>query len=118
MVNKSFNLRDSEIIQVDQTIRELIPDFLNNKLVDLYYIQAMIQQNDFDAIRKMGHKWKGSCPSYGFHYLGEVGEQFEILVQNKDYEKLKALVQSLESHLKNVRLKNLDDQVLSSNSGL
>lgn len=100
----NFTPKISETVSVDKILADLVPGFLKNKIDDLHFINDMIQQKDYSKIQKIGHNWKGACPSYGFHYLGEVGKQFELLVQNGEYKSLEELVRTLPSYLKNVTI--------------
>lgn len=108
MYTDEFTLKISETVQVEKMLSDLVPGFIKNKFDDLETINSLIENSDFSKIKKIGHNWKGACPSYGFTYLGEVGKQFEILVQNRDYDTLQALVKSLPSYLKNVNVEYID----------
>jgi HPt (histidine-containing phosphotransfer) domain-containing protein len=98
----NFTFKTNDKVIVEDMLIELIPGFLKNKRDDLDTIDQMLAQNEYDKIKKIGHNWKGACPSYGFNYLGEVGQQFEILVEKKDYDSLKNLVKTLPNYLENV----------------
>lgn len=102
MVTNDFHPKFQETVAVEKILSDLVPSFLKNKVHDLTLINALMQQHEYIEIKKIGHKWKGACPSYGFEYLGEVGKQFEILVQNQDYESLQTLIDTLPDYLKNV----------------
>jgi HPt (histidine-containing phosphotransfer) domain-containing protein len=104
MFTENFTPKTAEIVSVEKMLADLVPGFIKNKIDDLHFIDDMIKQKDYGKIKKIGHNWKGACPSYGFHYLGEVGKQFEILVQNQDYENLEKLVSTLPTYLKNVSI--------------
>lgn len=104
MSTNNFAPKLAETVIVEKMLVDLVPGFLKNKSDDLQSIKSMIQQKDYSTIQKIGHNWKGACPSYGFHYLGEVGKQFEILVQNREFKRLEDLVQTLPAYLKNVTI--------------
>jgi len=104
MSTNNFAPKLAETVSVEKMLVDLVPGFLKNKMDDLQSINNMIQQKDYGKIQKIGHNWKGACPSYGFHYLGEVGKQFEILVENQEFKRLEDLVQTLPAYLKNVTI--------------
>ena len=109
MYANNFTPKLAETVSVEKMLVDLVPGFLKNKMDDLQSINTMMQQKDYSKIQKIGHNWKGACPSYGFHYLGEVGKQFELLVQNQDYKSLEDLVQTLPAYLKNVTIEYSTD---------
>ena len=102
MYTNDFTPKLTETVQVEKMLIDLVPKFLKNKYDDLEFINSLIETSNFTQIKRIGHDWKGACPSYGFKYLGEVGKQFEILVQNEDFDTLKSLVKTLPSYLNNV----------------
>lgn len=109
MYANNFTPKFSETVSVEKMLVDLVPGFIKNKFDDLQSLNKLIQQKDYQRIQKIGHNWKGACPSYGFHYLGEVGKQFEILVQNEDYKKLQELISTLPDYLKNVSVEYSTD---------
>jgi HPt (histidine-containing phosphotransfer) domain-containing protein len=103
-MNQTFVEKYSDKVAVEDMLADLIPGFLKNKTTDLGVLNEALEGHDFDKIKKIGHNWKGACSSYGFHYLGEVGKQFEILAGEKNHEKLRVLIGSLPEYLKNVEV--------------
>ena len=119
MLDQNFTEKYSDQVAVENMLADLIPGFLKNKSNDLILLNQALIDKDFDKIKKIGHNWKGACSSYGFHYLSEVGKQFEILAADKDLEKLKVIVGSLDPYLNNVKIDYVensdeDDRTLHS----
>ena len=112
MYANDFATKTADTISVDEMLKDLIPGFLKNKENELQQLQQMLEQQDYHRIKKIGHNWKGSCPSYGFHYLGEMGKHFEELVQNEDYTSLKNIVGTLSSYFKNLHIQYLPESTL------
>ena len=109
MFANEFAIKTADIISVDEMLKDLIPGFLKNKENEIQQLNEMLEQKDFSKVKKLGHNWKGSCPSYGFHYLGELGKVFEELGQNKDYTTLKKIVSTLPSYIKNLDIQYQTD---------
>ena len=109
MYANDFKPITAETVEVEKMLIDLVPGFIKNKEDDIQSMNSMIEQHDFNKIKKIGHNWKGACPSYGFHYLGEVGKQFEILAQSEDYDSLKHLISTLPNYLKNVTVEYSTD---------
>ncbi len=104
MQNQNFVEKYSDRIMVEQMLADLIPGFLRNKTNDLKILNQAIIDQDYNQIKKIGHNWKGACSSYGFHYLGEVGQQFEELATDKNKDKLKVLIDSLPEYFNNIQV--------------
>ena len=102
MLANEFAIKTADTISVDEMLKDLIPGFLKNKENEIQQLNEMLDQKDFNKVKKLGHNWKGSCPSYGFHYLGDMGKEFEELVYNEDYITLKKIVSTLPSYMKNL----------------
>lgn len=105
-----FAIKTADTISVDEMLKDLIPGFLKNKENEIQQLTEMLEKKDFTKVKKLGHNWKGSCPSYGFHYLGEMGKEFEELIHNEDYTTLKKIVSSLPSYIKNLDIHYQADQ--------
>lgn len=93
-----------EKIYVDDYLMDLVPNFIQNKFLDLNKINYAIDNKDLETIKKIGHNWKGVCSSYGFNKLAEIGKKFEILAQNTDYSGIKKIIDHLPTYLKNVQI--------------
>ena len=52
----------------------------------------------------MGHRWKGTCASYGFQKLSEVGETLEDLSLRKNNEAIVALMDKTSDYLNNLEV--------------
>ncbi|MBC7419683.1 MAG: Hpt domain-containing protein [Bdellovibrio sp.] len=104
MFNQNFVEKHSDKIAIEEILADLIPGFLKNKTLDLKILNQALVEKDYEKFKKIGHNWKGACSSYGFHYLGEVGKQFELLAADQDHEKLTKLMHSLPQYLKNIQL--------------
>ncbi|MBF0299245.1 MAG: Hpt domain-containing protein [Oligoflexia bacterium] len=71
-------------IVVDQDIRDLLPQYLNNRKNDFVSIQYAIDSADSVAIEKIVHKIKGNAESYGLSELGKLAIEIEKNAKKKD----------------------------------
>ncbi|MGE4170376.1 MAG: Hpt domain-containing protein [Candidatus Margulisiibacteriota bacterium] len=83
---------------VSSLIRDLIPLFLEHRQDNMVVLQTALDANDFETIRKIAHKMKGSSGVYGFLVLADLAKALEkacvepnraeaqaVLNQTKDY---------------------------------
>ncbi|MCX7716419.1 MAG: Hpt domain-containing protein [Endomicrobia bacterium] len=65
------------IVYVDPEIKEFIPEFLENRKKDIKDMLSLLTKNDFENIRVIGHKMKGSGKLYGFYEISQTGQHLE-----------------------------------------
>jgi HPt (histidine-containing phosphotransfer) domain-containing protein len=79
---------DAKKVFVDESFADIVPWFLDNRKEDINKLKEMVEAEDFEQIHKMGHRWKGTCASYGFQKLSEAGEILENLSLRKSKQEI------------------------------
>ena len=97
-INKKF------IVTVDESIKTLIPNFLNNRRKDVDAISAALDKHDYPALELLGHKLKGTAGNYGFTELSEIGKNIEELSKIKDNYKIRILIDQFLYYIENVEI--------------
>ena len=92
------------VIQIDEEIKEIIPNFLEGREKDINLFKSAIDASDFDQLESIGHKLKGNAGSYGFHKMSEYGAGIEIAAKNKELDKIKAFVEEFETHFESIEI--------------
>ena len=92
------------VVQIDEEIKEIIPNFLEGREKDINLFKVAIEAEDFDQLESIGHKLKGNAGSYGFHEMSEYGAGIEIAAKNKELAKIKSLVGDFEEHFENIEI--------------
>lgn len=90
------------IIKVDPDLEDLIPGFLANRSKDVTSIRALLQADDFDAIRILGHSMKGAGGGYGFDRITELGDTIEIAAVAGDAATIAEANDALDDYLSRV----------------
>lgn len=91
-------------VYIDQDLEVLIPQYLENREEDIKDLKQLIEEENYEKIRVIGHSLKGSGGGYGFDYLTELGSQIEKNAELKNVEEIRSLIQSLESYLNNLEI--------------
>jgi HPt (histidine-containing phosphotransfer) domain-containing protein len=91
-------------VYIDQDLEVLIPQYLENREEDIKELKQLIEEENYEKIRIIGHSLKGSGGGYGFDYLTELGSQIEKNAELKNAEEIRRLIQSLESYLNNLEI--------------
>jgi len=92
------------VVQIDEEIKEIIPNFLEGREKDIHLFKAAIDSEDFDQLESIGHKLKGNAGSYGFDKMSEYGAIIEIAAKDKDLEKIKSIVKEFEDHFESIEI--------------
>jgi len=103
MKNKSSQSEKIRI-RVDPDLKDLIPDYLENRGKDLLVYQQALEEDDFDSICVLGHSMKGSGGGYGFNELSNIGRAFEKAAKNRDKESIHQSINDLADFLKNLEV--------------
>ena len=91
-------------IRVDPDLKDLIPDYLENKGKDLLVYRQALEEDDFDSICVLGHSMKGSGGGYGFNELSNIGRAIENAAKNRDKESIHQSIIDLADFLKNLEV--------------
>ena len=91
-------------IKIDKTIEDLIPGYLDNRKKDIGLLKNALEQEDFETIKKLGHKLKGSGGGYGFDALSRMGQTLEISAKGQQNQKIKETINDLIEYLENISI--------------
>ena len=69
----------------DERINHLIPDFLMRLKNQVFDLEKLATEKDLKLTRKMLHKMKGACGSYGFPILYETLLKLEKILAHHDF---------------------------------
>ncbi len=93
------------VIEVEEGMEDVVPGYVAKRKAELPLYQAAIERNDFEVIRQMAHKMKGTGAGYGFPFLTESGKLMEDAATAKDGAGLRGCLSELEKYLQSVQLK-------------
>jgi HPt (histidine-containing phosphotransfer) domain-containing protein len=85
-------------------MEDLVPSYLDKRRAEIAkYRQALIDE-DFETIRMLAHKLKGTGAGYGFEELTSLGGQIEKAATSRDAARVRMCVDALASYIENVEL--------------
>jgi signal transduction histidine kinase/DNA-binding NarL/FixJ family response regulator len=91
-------------VPVEAGMEDLVPSYLDKRRAEIAkYRQALIEE-DFETIRMLGHKLKGTGAGYGFEELTSLGGQIEKAAISRDAARVRLGVDALASYIENVEL--------------
>lgn len=91
-------------IVIDSELKDLIPQFLENRKKDLVSLDLQVQANDSLAISQLAHKIKGSSASYGFAELSKMAAELEVAAKGSDMDSIRRIFPTMKNHLDNIEV--------------
>ena len=91
-------------IEVDEDLKEIIPGFMANRNKDILELERLLQEQDFHAIEKIGHRVAGSSGGYGFDELGNIAKEIELSIKGGDTSKIPELIENFKEYVNNVEI--------------
>ena len=100
---EGLDVPDDSERKPDPEIEKLVPEFLANRRADLDKLRAHIDAGEWDRIKSIGHKMKGTGRGYGFPRISEIGRALESAGADGDAGRARAGTDALEAYLERVR---------------
>lgn len=97
-------MADPIVVQVDADLEDLIPAFLDNRQKDVATLRRLLQEQNWEGVRALGHSLKGIGGGYGFETITEVGAALEQAAREKDASRIQELVDRLQDYLSRVQV--------------
>lgn len=91
-------------VEVDELLEPIIPEFLEKRMRDCELIRNLLAEGNFDEIRIIGHRLKGTGGSYGFDEVSEIGERMELASLVADERVILDEVQQLYDYINQVKI--------------
>lgn len=81
--------------------------YLGRRKTEIEQLKKSLDENSFEMAEMIGHRLKGHGETFGFPVISSIGTTIELAAKEKDMNKLKDLVKSLdESIVENINLIN------------
>ncbi len=77
-------MAEKKKIIIDEDLADIIPGYMENRTTELKRLSDLIEKGDFDALRTIGHKLKGSGAGYGIDFFTDLGARMEEGALKKD----------------------------------
>jgi CheY-like chemotaxis protein len=108
--NKRNGTNQQYLVEIDPDFKDIIPSFLNNKRGDVVTMRDALSRRDFEEIRKMGHKLKGTSRIYGFDYMSTLCFALEEAAKNQETNTIRENLDLLAEHLDHVIVKYVHEE--------
>ncbi|OEU66800.1 MAG: histidine phosphotransferase [Desulfovibrio sp. S3730MH75] len=95
-------------VQVDEDLEDIMPRYLEIRHKELVELETAVQDQDFDQIRMLGHKLKGTGAAYGFEELTRLGNIIEDQAVEKIMENVPESTAQVRNYLENVEIEYVE----------
>ncbi|MEO5349100.1 MAG: Hpt domain-containing protein [Magnetococcus sp. YQC-3] len=92
------------LVHVDASLAEIVPSYLENRRKDLTLLADMLQKGDFEPMRVLGHRMKGSGGGYGFVHISDIGRRMEQAALQTNTTELLACIAELTAYLDQIEV--------------
>lgn len=82
---------------------ELKIKYLSRRFQDIERLRATLENDDYSFAQKLGHQVKGNAVTFDVPQIAFIGLEMEMAAQKKDKEKVKILIQKMESALRSIQ---------------
>ncbi|MGI6366144.1 MAG: Hpt domain-containing protein [Bacillota bacterium] len=95
---------DKFVVRIDAELEDLIPGYLDNRREDIRQIEQCLEKGDFETIRRLAHRMKGSGGGYGFDRITEIGAAMEQAAIQAHAVKTREQLELLRDYLVRVEI--------------
>ncbi|WP_320171979.1 Hpt domain-containing protein [Maridesulfovibrio sp.] len=96
------------VIQVDADLEAIMPRYLEIRWKELLELEGAVGDRDFDQIRMLGHKLKGTGSAYGLDELSRLGALIEERAVEKEMEDVPESAASVRTFLENLEVEYVE----------
>ena len=89
---------------LDERLRSIIPHYLEGRRRDILAISTALDNGDYERIRMLGHKMRGSGAGYGFPEITAIGQRLELAAESRDAKKTREHITELSEYLEMLEL--------------
>ena len=93
-----------ERVQVEKGMEDAVSAYLDRRRQEVPAYRAALRAEDFETVRMMGHKMRGTGGGYGFPLLTEIGRLIEEAALCRDSGEVAAAVGRLSIYVETVQL--------------
>lgn len=86
-------------LHIDPELASIIPEFLELKRCELKDLITLLGQEDYESIKRLGHKIKGSGMTYGFEAVTAFGIEIYKAADRRDLERIEREICEYEKAL-------------------
>ena len=92
------------VVTVDADLEDIVPGYLENRQKDIVEMTGAVENGEFETIRVLGHRMKGSGGGYGFDQITDIGFALENASKEENGDEIRARIDELRDYLARVEV--------------
>jgi CheY-like chemotaxis protein len=84
---------------LDDRLRAIVPGYLEGRRRDILALLTALDNGDYEQIRTIGHKMRGSGAGYGFPEITAIGERLEFAAESRNEKDTREHIAELSEYL-------------------
>ncbi|MBF0161908.1 MAG: Hpt domain-containing protein [Magnetococcales bacterium] len=100
------------LVPVDRSLAEILPAYLVNRREDAARLAGLLERGEFETMRVLGHRMRGSGAGYGLDAISRLGERLEKAARSGSQADLAASVADLDAFLRRLVVVYTDDEII------
>ncbi len=92
------------VVHVDSILEDMIPEYLEHRKAEIPIIQGALEQNDYTALREIGHDIEGTGGAFGFDGYAELGRALRLAASEEDNSEIEKIADQMETYLGRVEV--------------
>ena len=98
-------------VSVEAGMEDLVPGYLDKRRGEIAKYREALERGDFEAVRMLGHKLKGTGAGWGLPVLTEMSGKLEQQAMAQDAKGLRAKIEELARYVNSVKLEFMHSDV-------
>ena len=91
------------IIYTNESFRDIVPLFLEERLKEIEQIKEALQRADYEEIYALGHKMQGASEAFGFTSVSEIGRKLKQSALKGENKAIQDQMHALNTYLDALR---------------
>ncbi len=92
------------VVKVDRDLEDITPGYLENRKKDLLLLPRAVAEKEFETLKMIGHRMKGSGAGYGFQFISDIGTRLEQAAKRQDLKEVQVCIEQLADYLNRVEV--------------
>jgi HPt (histidine-containing phosphotransfer) domain-containing protein len=101
-------MSDRILVQVDEDLEAIMDRYLEIRQKELVELEEAVEQKNFEIIRLLGHRLKGTGSSYGLDELTRLGTLIEDKAMGEDMSKVPDYTAEIRHFLTNLDIEYIE----------
>jgi signal transduction histidine kinase/CheY-like chemotaxis protein len=96
---------ERNVIEVEDGMEDVVPAYLEKRRGEIALYSAALDKGDFETVRGLAHKMKGTGAGYGFPVLTEIGSEMEQAAKAGAAAQIRESLERMRIYVGSIELK-------------